>query len=46
MMHKDRRVGILGEALKGILGMKYSGLETEIAALSGAHRAKEIACLR
>ena len=40
MAHKDARIAILNEALKGILGLKCAGLEKQIILISNKHREK------
>jgi ABC-type bacteriocin/lantibiotic exporter with double-glycine peptidase domain len=45
MKHKDSRLSILGEAFKGILGLKSGGLEKDISFIASGHRRAEVKCL-
>lgn len=46
MKHKDSRVALLVEGIKGILSVKLGGLEKKLIDFSGGLRAREVACLR
>lgn len=46
MKHKDSRIAILAEALKGMLALKCGNLEEEVMEVSGVLREKEVSCLR
>ena len=46
MKQKDARVAILGEAFKGMLGLKCAGLEAEVIKVSGKIREKEVSYLK
>jgi hypothetical protein len=45
MTHKDFRLSILGEAFKGVLGLKSSGLEKDISRIAYNYRCAEVKCL-